>query len=32
MGQIQSIPFILMGIIVAVALNIKKEPKKITII
>ncbi len=32
MGQIQSIPFIIMGIIVAVALNIKKEPKKIKII
>lgn len=32
MGQIQSIPFILMGIIVAVALNIKKESQKITII
>jgi len=32
MGQIQSIPFIIMGLIVAVALNIKREPKKIKII
>ena len=26
MGQIQSIPFILMGIIIAVSLNLKREP------
>jgi phosphatidylglycerol---prolipoprotein diacylglyceryl transferase len=32
MGQIQSIPFILMGILVAFSLNLKKESKKIKII
>ncbi len=32
MGQIQSIPFIIMALIVALLLNLRKEPKKIELI